>query len=211
MRKYGVLGGTFDPIHFGHLVIAEDAWAYLGLEKVFLVPAFSPPHKLNDSYSTFLHRVRMTQLAIADNPHLAISCIEAERPGPSYTVDTMRALQTVWGPDVEIHFIIGMDSLANILSWYKPDVLLTLCHLVVAERAGYNVDVDAIAQQLPGLRERMTFIDTPELSISSTDIQKRVAQGLPIRYQLPAKVEKYIVRNGLYRGGTPPACQNGRS
>lgn len=200
-RRIGVFGGTFDPIHYGHLVIAEDARVYLQLEKVLFVPARQPPHKPSGSYSAFPHRVRMTELAIADNPHFVLSLIEAKRPGPSYTVDTLRQLRAELGPDVELYFIIGMDSLANITTWHKPAELLTLCRVVVAERAGYSVDLAVLEEALPGLRNRLELIDTPELSISSTDLQRRVRSGLAIRYQLPPQVEKYIYEHRLYLDG----------
>ncbi len=200
--RIGILGGTFDPIHYGHLIIAEDARVYLRLKKVLFVPAYEPPHKPGHTYSAFEHRVRMTELAISDNPHFAISLIEAGRPGPSYTVDTLRQLQAELGADVELHFVVGMDSLANILTWHTPADLLSLCRLVVAERAGYQVDLPALEQALPGLRQRLEMIDTPELSISSTDLRRRVRQGLPIRYQVPPDVEQYIYEHKLYLNET---------
>jgi nicotinate-nucleotide adenylyltransferase len=199
VTRTGILGGTFDPIHYGHLVIAEDARVYLHLEKVLIVPAYQPPHKPNGSYSPFKHRVRMVELAIARNPHLAISLIETRLPVPSYTTDTLRALQAELGADAELYFIMGMDSLANLLTWHRPDELLRLCRIVVAERAGYQVDIATLEKGLPGLRERMELIDTPELSISSTDLQRRVRCGLSIRYQLPPTVERYVYRHQLYR------------
>ena len=198
MTRIGILGGTFDPIHYGHLVIAEDARVYLHLEQVLIVPAYQPPHKPNGSYSAFQHRVRMVELAIARNPQLAISLIETRLPVPSYTTDTMRALQSELGADAELYFIMGMDSLANILSWHQPAELLGLCWIVVAERAGYQVDIARLEQGLPGLRERLELIDTPELSISSTDLQRRVRCGLAIRYQVPPVIERYIRKHKLY-------------
>ena len=198
VTRMGVLGGTFDPIHYGHLAIAEDARVYLHLEKVLFVPAYEPPHKPKDTYSAFEHRVRMTELAIADNAHFVLSLIEAERLGPSYTVDTLRDLQAGLGPDAEFYFIIGMDSLANILTWHKPAELLKLCRIVAAERAGYRADLAALEGALPGLRHKLELIDTPELSISSTDLQQRVNRGLSIRYQVPPEVERYIHEHKLY-------------
>lgn len=197
-RRIGVLGGTFDPIHYGHLVIAEDARVYLRLEQVLFVPAFLPPHKPEGSYSPFEHRVRMVELAIADNPHFALSSIEARLPGPSFTVDTVRHVQAELGSEAELYFVIGMDSLANLLSWHKPEELIHLCRIVVAERAGYQVDLRALGAGLPGLLQRLELIDTPELSISSTDLQRRVRNGLSIRYQLPPRVEDYIQAHSLY-------------
>jgi nicotinate-nucleotide adenylyltransferase len=199
MRRIGVLGGTFDPVHYGHLVIAEDARAYAQLEKVLFVPAYRPPHKPARSYSSFKHRVRLTELAIAGNPFFELCLIEAGRSGPSYTVDTLRDLQAQLGADVELYFIVGMDSLVNILQWYKPAELLKLCRLVVAERAGYQVDLQMLEQKLPGLRDSLVLIDTPELSISSTDLQHRIGRGLPIRYQVPPAIEDYVREHGLYR------------
>jgi len=198
VTRIGILGGTFDPIHYGHLVIAEDARVYLHLDKVLFVPTYQPPHKPEGSYSAFQHRVRMTELAIADNPHFVLSLIEAERPGPSYTVDTLRQLQAELGPDAELYFVMGMDSLADMPTWHKPAELLGLCRIVVAERAGYQIDLSALERALPGLREKLELIDTPELSISSTDLQQRVRRGLSIRYQVPPAVEKYIYEHKLY-------------
>jgi nicotinate-nucleotide adenylyltransferase len=198
VTRIGILGGTFDPIHYGHLVIAEDARVYLNLEKVLFVPAYQPPHKPQGSYSPFEYRVRMLKLAVARNPHFALSLIETKLPVPSYTTDTVQALQADLGTDAELYFIMGMDSLANILTWHKPEELLRLCRIVVAERAGYQVDIAKLEKGLPGLRERMDLIDTPELSISSTDLQRRVSCGLSIRYQVPPTVERYIQTHRLY-------------
>ena len=200
MTRAGILGGTFDPIHYGHLVIAEDARVALQLEKVLFIPAREPPHKPKGSYSPFQDRVRMTELAISGNPYLELCLIEAKRPGPSYSVDTLRDLQATLGPGAELYFIVGMDSLSNILAWHQPKELISLCRLVVAERAGYQVDLSELERALPGLRERMVLIDTPELSISSTDLERRVRCGLPIRYQVPPDVERYIREHGLYVG-----------
>ena len=210
MRRVGVLGGTFDPIHYGHLVIAEDARVYLHLQKVLFLPAPQPPHKPERSYSAFHHRLRMTELAIEENPHMAVSLIEAQRPGPSYTVETLRELQALLGPSTEVCFIIGMDSLANLPSWHEPAELLKLCRLVVAERAGYHVDMATLEAALPGLTERLVCIDTPELSISSTDLQRRVRRGLPIKYQVPPQVERYIFKHKLYQDKVQEARSGGQ-
>jgi nicotinate-nucleotide adenylyltransferase len=208
MTRIGILGGTFDPIHYGHLVIAEDARVYLHLEKVLIIPAYQPPHKPRGSYSSFEHRVRMVELATTSNRRFALSLIETRLPVPSYTTDTIRALLTELGPDVELYFIMGMDSLANILTWHQPAELLRLCRIVVAERAGYQVNIAALEDELPGLRERMALIDTPELSISSTDLQRRVQCGLSIRYQVPPVIERYIRKHKLYVDGPCDAEQD---
>jgi len=196
--RIGVLGGTFDPIHYGHLVIAEDARACLRLRRVLFVPAHHPPHKPDSTYSSFEHRVRMTELGIAGNPSFELSLIEMRREGPSYTVDTLRDLQAELRAEAELYFIVGMDSLGNLMEWHKPAELLTLCRLVVAERAGYRVDLPALKKALPGLKSRLELIDTPELSISSTDLQRRVRLGLPIRYQVPPAVVRYVHEHRLY-------------
>ena len=208
MRRIGVLGGTFDPIHYGHLVIAEDARAYLHLEKVLFVPAYLPPHKPEGSYSPFEQRLEMTRLGIAGNPRFELSLIETRQLGPSYTVDMLRALLAELGADVQLYFIIGMDSLANIQQWHQPAELLHLCRIVVAERAGYQVNLPELEAALPGLSEKLELIDTPELSISSTDLQRRVARGLPIRYQLPPTVERYVRVHRLYLEEDVPQQQN---
>jgi nicotinate-nucleotide adenylyltransferase len=199
MRRIGVLGGTFDPVHYGHLVIAADAQSYLDLSKVLFVPAYQPPHKPTGSYSAFHHRVRMLELATANNAQFELSLIEARLGGPSYTVDTLRALQAELGSAAQLYFIVGMDSLADILSWHKPDELITLCRIVVAERAGYQVDLKVLEAGLPGLCNRLVLIDTPELSIASSDLQSRVQRRLPIRYQVPRSVERYVYEHRLYQ------------
>ena len=198
-QRVGLFGGTFDPIHYGHLVIAEDARVYLGLDKVYFAPAFQPPHKPQGTYSAFEQRVSMVELAIRSNPRFALSLIETRLPVPSYTVDTVRAFRQELPADTVLYFIMGMDSLANILSWHKPEELLQLCRIVVAERAGYQVDIASLEAHLPGLRQSLELIDTPELSISSTDLQRRIRRGLSVRYQLPTRVEQYIRRQNLYR------------
>jgi nicotinate-nucleotide adenylyltransferase len=201
-QRIGLFGGTFDPIHYGHLVIAEDARVYLGLDTVYFAPAYQPPHKPQGTYSAFEHRVRMVELAIKSNQRFALSLIETRLPGPSYTVDTVRAFRRELPADATLYFIMGMDSLANILTWHKPEELLPLCRIVVAERAGYQVDIAALDSKLPGLRKSLELIDTPELSISSTDLQRRIRRGLSVRYQLPIRVEQYVRRQNLYGGNT---------
>jgi nicotinate-nucleotide adenylyltransferase len=198
VKRIGLFGGTFDPVHYGHLVIAEDARVYLRLDQVLFAPAYQPPHKPHGSYSAFEHRVHMVELAAAANSYFGLSLIETRLPVPSYTVDTVRALQAELGLGAKLYFIMGMDSLANILTWHKPEELLRLCRIVVAERAGYQVDIAALEAKLPGLSHSLELIDTPELSISSTDLQRRVRCKLSIRYQVPCSVERYIRQHRLY-------------
>jgi nicotinate-nucleotide adenylyltransferase len=193
------LGGTFDPIHIAHLAIAEDARTQLGLDKVVFVPAGLPPHKMDVHVSPAEHRLAMVKLAIAGNPHFEVSRVDIDRFGPCYTVDTIALLHEEWGPDVEIYFIMGSDSLADLLTWHRPDRLIRLCRLVAVDRPGYQVDMAELERCLPGVSQRVVFINSPQLDVSSTDIQRRVRAGESIKYQVPEAVEQYIYEHGLYR------------
>ncbi|HIP97457.1 MAG TPA: nicotinate-nucleotide adenylyltransferase, partial [Anaerolineae bacterium] len=170
-RRIGVLGGTFDPIHIAHLAIAEEARTQLGLDKVVFVPAGLPPHKMDVHVSPAEHRLAMVKLAIADNPHFEVSRVDIDRFGPCYTVDTIALLRKEWEPDVEIYFIMGSDSLADILTWHKPDRLIRLCRIVAVGRPGYRVDMDELERCLPGASQRILFINSPQLDVSSSEIQ----------------------------------------
>lgn len=196
--RVGVLGGTFDPIHYGHLVIAQEALVCLELVRVIFVPAKNPPHKLQQPQSPGRHRLRMTQLATGSNPGFQVSEVDLLRPGPSYSVDTLALLQEQLGPEAELYFLMGMDSLAGILTWHRPDLLLARARLVVAGRPGYNVDLQELEAALPGISSRTLRIHPPELAISSQDLRRRLRDGLPVRYQLPESVEAYIHEHGLY-------------
>ena len=199
--RVGVLGGTFDPIHIGHLVAAEEVRAQLGLDRVVFVPAGLAPHKLTDDVSSVDHRLAMVTLAIVSNRYFTVSRVDIDRFGPCYTVDTIELLRDEWGQaagDVELYFILGSDSLADIVTWYRPVRLIRLCRLAVMERPGYRVDMEELERLLPGITSRVHFINSPQLDISSTDIQKRVRQGLPIKYQVPEAVADYIYQHELY-------------
>ncbi len=197
--RVGVFGGTFDPIHIGHLVSAEEAWVELKLERVVFLPAGLPPHKLDHVMSPVEHRLAMVELAIASNPHFAVSKVDIERFGPCYTVDTIELLKDEWGPGAEIYFIMGSDSLLDILTWHKPKRLIKLCRFAVVSRSGYQVDLDELDALLPGVTSRVQMLNAPELAISSTDIQRRVREGLSIKYQVPEAVEDYIYQHKLYQ------------
>jgi nicotinate-nucleotide adenylyltransferase len=197
--RVGVLGGTFDPIHIGHLVSAEEARVELELERVVFTPAGLPPHKLDHVVSPMEHRLAMLELAIASNPHFATSRVDIDRFGPCYTVDTIELLRDEWGAGVEIYFIMGSDSLLDILTWHNPQRLIRLCRFAVVSRPGYRVDLDELDALLPGLASRVQMLNAPELAISSTDIQRRVREGLPIKYQVPKAVENYIYQHKLYQ------------
>ena len=196
--RIGVLGGSFDPIHNGHLIIAQEVCYRRALSQVLFIPAQVSPLKVNAQPTSAEHRARMVELAIANNPAFALSRIDLDRPGPSYTVDTLALLREELGPRVAVDFIVGQDSLKTLLHWRDPETILRLCHLVVVRRPGYQVDLDHLEEALPALGESLTLLDTPELAISSTDLRRRVCQGWPIRYQVPEAVEAYIRQHGLY-------------
>ena len=197
--RVGVLGGTFDPIHIGHLISAEEARVELGLERVVFIPAGLPPHKLDHVMSPVEHRLAMVELAVASNPHFVVSGVDIDRLGPSYTVDTVELLRSEWGPGVEIYFVMGSDSLLDILNWHNPRRLIRLCRFAVVSRPGYQVDLGELDALLPGVASRVQMLNAPELTISSTDIQRRVREGLSIKYQVPEAVEDYIYQHKLYQ------------
>ncbi len=194
----GILGGTFDPIHIGHLVVAEEARIKLGFNEVLFVPAGQPLLKPDRNITPSDQRVEMVRRAIADNPHFKLCTIEAERPGPSYTVDTVMMLREQLGSEVGLFFILGRDTLAELPSWKEPKKLVQLCRLVVAPRLG-SKDLQHLETEIPGLLGKVVQLDMPVIGISSSGIRQRVAQGLPIRYLVPAGVEKYISEQKIYR------------
>jgi nicotinate-nucleotide adenylyltransferase len=202
-QRIGVLGGTFDPVHYGHLVIAEEVYATLQLTEMIFVPAGQPPHKANVEITPAEHRLNMLELAIASNPHFSISEVDLDRPGPSYTVDMLKILRKQWGKHTAIYFIIGGDSLEELLSWHDPPgILEQLTYLVAVGRPGYiesETYYGSLEARLPGIKQRLLVVDTPRFDISATDLRKRVAEGRPIKYQTPESVESYIVQYSLYR------------
>jgi nicotinate-nucleotide adenylyltransferase len=199
IQRLGVLGGTFDPIHHGHLVAAQEARHQLGLDLILFVPAGNPPHKPARPVSAANHRLRMVELAIADRPDFALSRVDVDRPGPCYTVDTLALLREAWGPRPIFYFIEGTDSLAEITTWYRPERLIQLSELAVVERPGAELDLDRLEEALPGLRKRLHWVQMPQLEISSTALRARVRDGRPISYLLPESVEAYIRDQALYR------------
>ncbi len=197
--RIGVLGGTFDPIHIGHLVAAEETRVRLALQRVIFVPAGLPPHKLHLEVTPTQHRLKMVQLAIADHPHFALSRVDADRFGPSYTVDTIELLRDEYGPQAEFHFIMGSDSLAELLTWHRPERLIRLCRIVALTRPRHRIDLEELEGLLPGAIARVQLLDMPLLQISGTDLQRRVRMGLSIKYLVPSAVEAYIYQHGLYQ------------
>lgn len=197
--RIGVLGGTFDPPHIGHLVIAAEALAHLKLDQVLFAPTRQPPHKPGQPITPIEQRMEMVRLAIASNPHFALSRVDVDREGPTYTVDALRLLQKQLGEKTELYFIMGMDSLANILAWQKPEELIRLCRLAVFERPGFHADLDQLERKLPGLRERIIFIPAPALAVAASELQRRVRHGESIAHLVPEAVAAYIDAYDLYR------------
>ena len=202
-RRFGVLGGTFDPIHIGHLIIAQEAVSALQLDRLFFLPAGDPPHKRNRHVAPTAHRLRMVELAIVDNPSFALSRVDVERSGPSYTVDTLKLLHEQWGPATDIYFVIGWDMLDDLLTWHDPaGVVQQADKLVAVHRPGYEHDSRYLAHLevvLPGVLQRLVLLEAPQIAISSSDLRQRVAAGRPVRYQVPEAVEHYMLAHGLYR------------
>jgi nicotinate-nucleotide adenylyltransferase len=192
------MGGTFDPPHYGHLVLAENARVQLGLGHVAFVPAGEPPHKPECPITPAHHRAAMVDAMVADNPAFVLSYVDLERPGPHYTVDMLAAFRARY-PGAALFFLMGGDSLAEFLSWRNPSRIVEQVRLAVMRRAGWEADVASLARGLPGICERLAWIDAPHLEISGTELRRRVRDGLPIRYLLPPSVERYIREHGLYR------------
>lgn len=195
-RRLGVMGGTFDPIHHGHLLTAEEAAVQFGLHQVIFVPTGRPWMKADREVTPAEHRYLMTVIATASNPRFTVSRIEIDRPGPTYTVDTLRALRQQH-PDAELFFVTGADAMLEIFHWKDPEELFALAHFIAATRPGY--DLAHFEAEAPTAHPKVTVMNIPALAISSTDIRQRVREGRPIRYLLPEGVKSYIEKEGLYR------------
>ena len=195
----GVLGGTFDPIHNGHIAVAEECQTQLNLAGVIFVPAGQPWLKGDKPVLPVEHRVQMVELAITTHPSFILSTIEVERDGPSYTVETIAELQKQQYRDDELFFIIGWDTLAQLSHWKQPSRLIEMCHLVAIPRPGYTLPgLDSLEAVIPGLTKRLTILQRPEVDISATDIRDRVARGLSIDHLVPGPVADYIRQHKLY-------------
>jgi nicotinate-nucleotide adenylyltransferase len=192
--RLGVMGGTFDPIHLGHLVAASEVAHLFALDEVVFVPTGEPWQKAERAVTDPETRFLMTAIATADDPRFTVSRVDIERAGPTYTVDTLRDL-AAQHPGAELFFITGADALASIMTWRDPDDVLALAHLVAVTRPGHDLDA---AHLPPGAA---TVVEIPALAISSTDCRERVAAGAPITYLVPAGVERFIAETGLYRAG----------
>ena len=199
--RTGVLGGTFDPVHLGHLMIAEEARVSLGLDEVLFIPAGQPYFKTGQPVSEACHRLAMVELAVASNPHFTASDMEVRRPGPTYTVDTLTELRRRLGGAHELFLILGMDSLADLDRWRRPEDIFALSAVVGFARPGADVPDEETLERIRGQAQgRLQLLDGPLVDISASDIRRRVAEGLSIRYTVPEPVEEYIYGHRLYRG-----------
>lgn len=196
--RTGIFGGTFDPPHLGHMILAAEAQAQLGLTRLLWVLTAQPPHKPEQPISALEHRLNMLELAIADDPYSEISRLEIDRPGPHYAADTLRLMQSHY-PGTELIYLMGGDSLQDLPGWQRPSDLLAACHAIgVMHRPGDSVDLSALERLLPGIQAKVRFVDAPLLEISSREIRRRIINGGHFRYYLPEPVYKYIVQQKLY-------------
>jgi nicotinate-nucleotide adenylyltransferase len=198
-ERIGILGGTFDPPHVGHLWLATLAADSLGLQRVLFMPASQPPHKRRRGMSSITERLLMTRLAIGGNPRFELSTLEVGRPGPSYTVDSVEELQRTHG-DARLFLLMAADSLAHIDEWREPDRLLSLIEWAVGPRPGSALpDPAALRRRFAASATRIHLLEGPSLDVSATAIRERVAAGRTIRYLVPQAVEELILEQGLYR------------
>ena len=198
----GIMGGTFDPIHFGHLAAADEAREVLGLERIVFVPAGIPPHKADQRVARAEDRLAMVEAAIADNAAFEVSRIDIDRAGPSYTVDTVELMaerERAAGHEPDLTFILSVETLRELPTWHEPERLLDRCRLAVMPREGYPAPgPDWLTEHFPGREDRVVSLGGARLEISSSAIRARVARGRSIRYLVPAAVAAYIADHGLY-------------
>lgn len=195
--KLGLFGGTFDPPHLGHLILAEAARDQLSLDKVLWVVAGQSPLKQDRAISPAEIRAEMVEAAIAGNPAFALSRIDLDRPAPHYTLDTLKLLGREF-PNAELYFLMGEDSLADLPRWRSPDEIVGLCWLAVSRRPGTDFSLSAVESAAPGASARIRWIQSPQIEIASSDIRRRIGEGRTVRYLLPPGVHEIIVREGLY-------------
>jgi len=200
--RLGVLGGTFDPIHTGHLIAAEAVRERCRLDRVLFVPAGTPPHKLAGEVTPARHRYLLTCLATLNNPFFEVDRVDLDREGPSYTLETIRALKRKYR-EAELFFIMGADSLLDLPSWHEPAALLASCRFIVTTRPGWDLaEAEArLGTLLAENRERIEFVEIPGIEVSSSEIRRRLAQGGSVRYLVPDLVLRYIEAHRLYVPG----------
>ena len=198
-ERLGIFGGTFDPPHIGHLVLAAEACQQLEFDRLLWMLTPTSPLKRGQEITSIEHRLSMVELAIAGKPDFGLSRIELDHPGPYYTVDTMRRFADSY-PSAELILVIGGDSLRDLPRWHQPTDLVSACHEIgVFRRPGDSVDLSALERQVPGTQAKIRFVDAPLLEISSSDIRRRIRENLPFRYFLSPSVYDYIKNNHLYR------------
>ena len=201
--RIGILGGTFDPVHLGHLLIAEESRIKLGLDRVLFIPAGRPWLKEGQPLTESSHRVRMVELAIASNPHFQVRLNEVNRPGLTYTVDTLEELRGELPVETELFFILGLDAFENFHQWKEPDRILELCCLVVVSRPGYGGEErDELLARYREHGGRICLLPVHSVDFSASEIRRRAAAGISFRYQVPEAVEEYIGEYGLYGRGS---------
>ena len=204
-ERIGLFGGTFDPPHLGHLILASEAQFQLELTRLLWTLTPEPPHKQDQPITPVEHRLAMVNLAIADNPSFELSRLELDRPGPHYTLDTIK-LVAEQNPDAEIVPVIGGDSLHDLPTWYQPKELLFAAHWIgVMRRLGESANLEALERELPGISSKVHYVDAPLLEIASREIRSRIADGRPFRYYLPNPVYHYINQHHLYHQSNPSA------
>jgi nicotinate-nucleotide adenylyltransferase len=198
-ERIGIFGGTFDPPHLGHLILASEARAQLKLTRLLWALTSIPPHKLDQPITPLEDRLAMLRLALADEPAFELSDIDMDRPGPHYTLDTVQLLAGK-NPGADLILLLGGDSLHDLPSWHRPADLAAACaEIGVMRRPGDAIDLPALEAQVPGITAKVRFMDTPRLEIASREIRRRASEGLPFRYYLPPAVYHYIIEHKLYR------------
>ncbi|MBE3138387.1 MAG: nicotinate-nucleotide adenylyltransferase [Actinobacteria bacterium] len=193
--KIGIMGGTFNPIHYGHLVTAEEALSQFKLDRVIFIPTGQPPHKTTCKLASPKDRYMMTVMATASNSHFFVSRIETDRKGKSYTIDTLKELKFTYGESATFYFITGADAILEILTWKNPEEIITMCKFIAATRPGYNL---SRIEELKKAKDSISIMEIPALAISSTDIRERIKTSRPIKYLLPESVCNYLLKNDLY-------------
>ena len=197
--QIGLFGGTFDPPHLGHLILASEAYSQLGLDRLLWILTPEPPHKQDQNITSVEHRLAMVNLAIQDNPTFELSRVELDRPGPHYTLETIQLVAEQF-PDSDITPIIGGDSLRDLPKWNRPTELLQACHRIgVMRRPGEQENIEDLEMQLPGISSKVQYVDAPLLEIASRELRNRIADGKPFRYYLHPAVYEYINSHHLYR------------
>jgi nicotinate-nucleotide adenylyltransferase len=197
--RLGIMGGTFDPVHFGHLVAAEEALVQFNLDKVVFMPTGRPVRKTHRHVSSAEDRYLMTVIATASNPDFEVSRLEIDRPGATYTIDTILQLREIHGPRAELFFISGADAVREILTWKDADRIAEMCTFIAATRPGFDAEIGSLESREGVPAPRVEAMEVPALAISSSDIRARVSARRPVRYLLPEAVAAYIEKNGLYR------------